>query len=252
MFGLVDRFFAKKWNKSPIKRDWNWGPRITGNDSEEVWYCFIPSQVMNSDSLRSRLVPKAGKIIVYTTSFRNMISSDTQRTIKIFQDIYHDAKKRMLADLKEKKKINLLGISLGSFFSVRLAHDIPGGKINSLISIVGGSHPGKAAWDSIATSGVVRDSKHETAEDYEKVFAEFSPLIYFQGIRAEKILARFGRFDSIIPYQPYGKELRDALKGMNASYKDIKTYWWVGHVTSIFLSSKEKIYDKLRKVRRAK
>ena len=118
MFGLVDRFFVKKWSSRPIKKDWKWGPAINGKDSGEVWYCFVPSQVMNSESLRSRLIPLQGKVVVYMTSYRNMIFPDAKKTRKIFQDIYRDAKKRMLDDLKKGMKINLVGISLGSFLGL--------------------------------------------------------------------------------------------------------------------------------------
>lgn len=244
MFGFVDRFFVKRWNSKSFQEKWDWKPEVVEGDSDEVWYCFVPSEVMNSNSLKSRLVPAKGAAVVYTSSYRAMIFSDANKTKRIFEKIYRDAKERMLKDFKKGKKINLAGISLGNIFSVRLAHDIP--EVKRFISIVGGVHPGRVAWHSIATSWIVRKSKYKSAKEYGEAIAEFAPLRYFENLHVDKIFARFGGFDLIVPYNPYGKELKNALKNLKASSKDIKTYWWADHVTSIFLASKEKMYDKLK------
>ncbi len=245
MFGLLDRFYVRRWNRLPPKSDWKWFPKIIDGSSREVWYCFVPGSVWNNFSLKKNLLPQRGRKVIYTSSYRNMIFADAKKTRDIFEEIYLDARKRLVKDFKQGKRINLLGISLGNIVSVRLAHEVPGLEIENFVSIVGGLHPGKIAWNSLATRKLVRKG-NKTEGSYRKVFSEFSASEFSQGLKAGKIFARFGRFDLVIPYRHYGKELKDALRNSDAEIKNIRTYWWADHVTSIFLASKEKIYDKLK------
>ena len=65
---------------------------------------------------------------------------------------------------------------------------------------------------------------------------EFSPVNYTRGISVRHIFARFGSSDLLIPYNPNGKELAEALKQVDAQEIDLRVYPYLDHCSTLSLS----------------
>ena len=162
------------------------------------------------------------------------------------REIYDDAVGKINEDLSKGMEISLLGISLGNVISTRLAGSLNNGIIKNLVSLVGGARLGLSALDSLQTGPIAKSSGVATKEEYEVMLKEFSPVEYTNRIKPENIFARFGSADLMIRYNPHGRDLKKALDGMNAERKNIKTYLFADHSSSIILSSKAGIHDTIK------
>ncbi|MBU0958365.1 MAG: hypothetical protein KKB31_00325 [Nanoarchaeota archaeon] len=246
MFGILDRYYVGR-KKGVIGEDIDWSARIndsgTSNDS---WYCFVPKLVMKNGFVWRGLVPHEGRVVVYTTSYINLIVPNAVKTRDNLRVIYDDAIKKMQQDSSRGRKINVLGVSIGNVLSVRLANEVSGSRINRLVSIVGGGFLGRSAWDSIATRDVAQNSGCDSVEEYEEILAEFGPAYYLPNIFAEKVFARFGGNDLMIRYNPHGMELRNSLEKMEAHSRDIKTYKRFDHSSTILRTSWEKLHERVK------
>src|SRR3989344_9311843 len=140
MFGVLDRIYT--WRKRDVTwEDVDWTPQITVHDnSNDSWYCFVPKIVMNREGVRLGLLPQSGKVVAYTTSYVNLVVPDAERTRDNLREPYYDAIAKINDDLKEGRTINVLGVSIGNVLSFRCAGNVPEGRINNLVSIVGGSN----------------------------------------------------------------------------------------------------------------
>lgn len=240
MVAILDRVYARKKKregysepKSPTE------PNVSCQDpANESWYCFVP-RIVNTKLFSNGLTPQKGRVSVYTVSSFNIMHPDPEVTVSRLRKIYDDANSRIDNDLQAGSTINLLGISLGNVLSIRAAAYIPRGKLRNLVSIVGGGRLGLSAWDSILARDIVRSSEL-SAQEYEKGVSEFSPIHYTGEIFPEKIFARFGASDLLIPSQ-HGRELAGALEKVDCT-KDIRTYPLADHCLTMFLSSRAKVF----------
>ena len=242
MFGIVDRLYARS-KQGITHEDVDWKPEVEQeiifNDG---WYCFVPKIVSRNKTIRDGILPKKGKITVYTISSVNLIVPDVDETLENLREIYHDALLRMNQDIRQGKRISCLGVSLGNVLSIRLAHDLHGRNLRSLVSLVGSTRLGFSAWNSNLTGSVVRKSGIGSVQEYERRIEEFSPINYLRGLKPRRVFARFGAHDLAIPYKPYGRELRMHLEGLEARSEDIKTYSFADHCSTIFFASRAGIH----------
>jgi len=246
MFGLADRLYVrKKWEI--IREDIDWHPVTKSfNSSNDSWYCFVPKIVIRDERVKVGILPKTGKLTYYIVSSINLTTSNPQEMLRGLREIYDDAVGKIKEDLFKGMKISLLGISLGNVISTRLAGSLNNGKIKNLVSLVGGARLGLSAWDSLQTGRIAQNSGVTTKEEYEEILKEFSPIEYTSGINPDNIFARFGSADLMIRYNPHGKDLRRALESIGAGRKDIKTYLFADHSSSIILSSMAGIHDTIK------
>ncbi|MEK6925955.1 MAG: hypothetical protein AABW50_01610 [Nanoarchaeota archaeon] len=241
MFGILDRLYVMG-KKKVFHEDIDWRAQITDDNFCESWYCFVPKVVAKKEKIRKGILPQKGKVSVYTTSYVNLIVPNAIQTRDNLREIYYDSLDRMSEDVEQGRKISVLGVSIGNVLSVRLASEVPYGKLNSLVSIVGGGRLGMSAWDSIATKSAAQNSGFSKVEEYEEVLSEFAPIKYLGKIHAERVFARFGSSDLMIRYNPHGQQLRQGLENMDSDVKDIKTYLWADHSSTILKASGEEIY----------
>ena len=246
MFGILDRLYARS-KRRVTREEVDWKPQINVYDnSDETYYCFVPKIVMGNDKIGAGILPENGKVIAYTTSYINLVVPDAEKTRNNLRAIYYNALAKINDDIKEGRKISVLGVSIGNVLSFRCAGNVPMGRIANLISIVGGSHLGFSAWDSVATSRTAQNSGCTNVEEYENILSEFAPIKYAGDIHAKRIFARFGSSDLMIRYKPHGRKLEEALNSMDAPHKNIKTYRWADHSSAILRASREGIHDNLK------
>ncbi len=245
MFGILDRLYViGKRGVTHEEVDWTAQVDFPSN-SNDSWYCFVPKLVMRNEKVREGILPKDGKVVDYTVSYVNLLVPNAEQTRDNLRQIYHDAMIRINGDLDRGRTVSVLGVSIGNVLSVRCAGNLPGKKVNNLISLVGGSRLGFSAWDSIATSHIAQASGLDVYQ-YEDVLREFAPIENIKGVSANRVIARFGSSDLMIRYRPHGKELERALKSMNAAHKDVKTYLWSDHSSAILRASREGFHDNLK------
>ena len=246
MFGILDRLYVRG-KKGVTHEEVNWNPEVTVYDDSNIsWYCFVPKVVMRDGGVKRGILPQTGKVTSYTTSYVNLLAFDAIQTRDNLRQIYFDAMTKINEDLDSGRDISVIGVSIGNVLSLRCAGEVPEGKINTLVSIAGGSNLGLSAWDSIATKDIAQNSGCATVDEYESILSEFAPILYVPQIRAERVVARFGSSDLMIRYKPHGRKLEDALRSMNAPHKDIKTYLWADHSFAILRASREGLHDNLK------
>lgn len=241
MVSILDRLYTqKKKHEGYSESEPPLEPNILYQDqTTESWYCFVPRAV-NKRSLAKGLIPKNGKVSVYTISSFNIMNPDPEITTSKLRKIYDDANFRINHDIQNGLTINLLGVSLGNVLSVRVATNVQEGKLRRLVSIVGGGKLGLSAWDSILTKNIVRSSVL-SAQEYEKRVSEFSPIHYVGEINPQEIFARFGSSDLLIPYK-YGKELAQGLEKIDCD-QNIRTYPYADHCTAMFFASLGRVHN---------
>ena len=236
MFGIFDRHYARKRLRKK-ENDINGKSRVEQNeDFTESWYCFVPEIVSENNFLRRRILPNHGKRTIYTICSSAIIVPDPMETLARLKEIYDESITRMRADIISGKIINLMGISLGNVLSIRACNELPKGSVENLVSLVGGGRLGFSAWDSILTRHVSQQSCCHSAQEYEMKLEEFSPVNYTRGISVRHIFARFGSSDLLIPYNPNGKELAEALKQVDAQEIDLRVYPYLDHCSTLSLS----------------
>ena len=168
MFGILDRMYVRGKN-GVIHEEVGWKPQITTHDNSNIsWYCFVPKVVVRDKRIREGLLPKSGKVTVYTTSYVNLLAFDVHQTLENLRISYSDSIPRIDDDIKEGRGLGFLGASIGNVLSMRCAGESSGGKINFLVSIVGGSNLGFSDWDSIATTHIAQNSGCDSVEEYEE------------------------------------------------------------------------------------
>lgn len=241
MVSILDRLYVqKKKQEGYSEPEPPLEPNIFYQDqTAESWYCFVPRAV-NKRLLARGLIPKNGKVSVYTISSFNIMNLDPEVTISKLRRIYDDANFRINQDVQNGLTISLLGVSLGNVLSIRAATNVQEGKLGRLVSIVGGDRLGLSAWDSILMKNIVR-SPVLSAQEYEKRVSEFSPIHYVREINPQKIFARFGLSDLVVSYK-YGKGLAQGFERIDCD-QDIRTYSYADHCTTIFLSSLDGVYN---------
>lgn len=245
MFGILDKSYVA-YKKRFARKKVEWKPSIFNFDnSDDAWYCFVPTFVLKNKNLREGILPQKGKVVVYTLYYSDIIVPDAVRTRDNLREIYFDAMTRVLKDMNSYQ-INLVGISLGNVEAMRVGANLPGGRVRNLVSLVGGAKLGFSSWNSIATQHIARNSGCASVLEYEGILREFSPIHYVSNINTEKVFARFGKEDLMIRYNPHGKELEGALRNMNSHEKDIKVYHFMDHCSSIILSSMAGIHDRIK------
>lgn len=239
MLGLLDRGYAL-WNKIGPKKITSWAPTIVDDGIGEKWYCFVPKTILANKKLRDRLIPNKGNVVIYQVSYNNLMVNDVNETLSNLKAVYEDAILKIQEDVRLSRKINLLGISLGNIFAFRVLGEIK--NVKNLVSLVGGGRFGASAWDSILTKNIARNSGCDSIENYEKTLERFSPVNYVKGVRVENLFARFGGWDLAIPYQPHGKELKNGLSKIKVDKKDVKTYKFTDHLSTLLCLCEENIY----------
>lgn len=245
MFGILDRLYARG-KKGVTHEEVDWTPQVDfPSNSNDAWYCFVPKLVMRNERVREGILPKDGKVVAYTVSYVNLLVPDAFQTRDNLREIYSDAMMGINEDLDQGRRISVLGVSIGNVLSVRCASNVPGKRVNNLISLVGGSRLGFSAWDSIATSHIAQASGLDVYQ-YENVLREFAPIENIKGVNAARVIARFGSSDLMIRYRPHGQELERALVSMSADHKDVKTYLWADHSSAILRASREGFHDNLK------
>jgi hypothetical protein len=245
--GLLDDLYSwKKTRPEYTEPMTDWGPEIIENSQTNMeWYCFTPRIVNEVEFMRRRIIPREGKVHIYTISSFDIVQPNPDLTIERLTGIYEDSMRRIDEALKKKRRLNFLGISLGNVLSIRIAGNI-NTKIEKLISIVGGGRLGACTQDSILT-GKVAAKSNENPEKYRKKLTVFDPIKYVDGINAGEILMRFGSTDGLIPYNPHGKELRVKLQERGekiGSRVNGITYPYADHCSSLFLAALEKVNRK--------
>jgi len=240
MLGLADRLytFTKRF-KSLRELDVDWRPEVTHyNGSNNSWFCFVPRNVARLPMLRKGLIPSEGEVTIYKMYSLGLIKPNLQQTREGLQDIYEDAMERMNDALQQGHTINILSISLGHAIAIKAAGSIDA-KVGTILSLVGSGHLGLAAWDSILTGEVARQSGCNSALEYEKELSAFSAINYAGGVVADNILVRLGTRDLLVPFK-YGQELARSLQQrceQHCSEFNYREYNGADHSTAIFLSA---------------
>jgi|SRR3989344_7698570 len=243
MFGIADRLYARK-KRGIAHEDVDWKPQTEqGIIFKDSWYCFVPKIVTRNQAIGNGILPKEGKVTTYTISSINLIVPDVEETLGNLREIYNDALSRINDDMSKGKRISLLGVSLGNVISMRLASVLPGKNPRNLVSLVGSTRLGLSAWNSNLIGHIARQSGFGSAEEYERRVEEFSPINYLNGLNPRRIFSRFGSYDLAIPYAPEGKELKTSLERLETKFRDIRTYSFADHCSSIFLSSRAGIHS---------
>ncbi|PIN89811.1 hypothetical protein COU61_02990 [Candidatus Pacearchaeota archaeon CG10_big_fil_rev_8_21_14_0_10_35_13] len=238
MFGFFDKHYTQRQLRNPIERDVNENPKVEYNGNhQESWYCFVPRIISDINYFSKTILPQNGKRTIYTISSQKIMVSDPLETVVKLRAIYENSIKRMQTDIGSGLAINLMGISLGNVLSIRLAANLPKGKVKKLVSLVGGAQLGLSAWDSILTGHTARQSGCRTPNEYERKLEEFSPINYTENLTLGSIFSRFGSSDLLIPFQPHGKKLAEALAKTRTEKIDVRTYPFADHSSAIFLSS---------------
>ena len=245
MSGILDRAYARS-KRGLAHENVDWHPIVQDNPLPPIWYCFVPKIVVRDKGLREGILPKEGKVVTYVISSLNLVASDAEQFMCNLRQIYDDAMEKINEDLKQWRDINLLGISLGNVLSCKIANSLPNKKVKNLVSLVGGGRLGSSTWNSIMTSHIAKSSGCKSVQEYEGLVQEFSPLNNLEGVNAQRLFARFGSSDLLIPYNPDGKELRNSLENLKVNEKDIKTYPFADHCSALFFSSKAGIHDKVK------
>ncbi|MEK6918152.1 MAG: hypothetical protein AABW51_04350 [Nanoarchaeota archaeon] len=80
MFGILDRLYVNS-KKGISHENVDWKPLVlyVGNSSN-AWYCFVPKLVLRNKKLREGILPREGKIVVYTLPYLNFIVPDVVKT----------------------------------------------------------------------------------------------------------------------------------------------------------------------------
>jgi hypothetical protein len=245
MFGLLDRLytFRKLRNEgAPLcgTTGTDHRPEVISHDDDsgKVWFCFVPRLVSSSRILRRGIIPMEGTVYLYTLNSSYFVRPSTKETLCRIDRIYNDAFGRINALPNSTKSVNLLGVSLGNVLSVRLAGSLRR-SLDQLVVIVGGSHFGLGAWDSILTGHIAQNSGSESRDSYEQELAVYSPIHYVERIRAEKITVRLGKRDLLIPFvhgQILERELEKRSEHLKCTF-DSKSYQFAGHSITIFFAA---------------
>lgn len=247
MFGLIDHCYARiKLRKGGNLNEVGWTPENlsfpnVGSD-KVLWLCFVPSMVTRNLFIRRGTLPRNGNVLIYTISSFLLIRPDPRDILVLLNEIYTHALSRLTEALEAGFQLNLLGVSLGNVLAMRLAKTV--GKINTLVSIVGGNKLGLSAWDSNLTRAITRHSGCSSAEEYESKVAEFSPCHYIPNLHAKKIFARRGTHDLLIPSR-YGRYLESQLiaRGLEIGAKvNHKVYLGADHGSAMFRTALENYF----------
>jgi hypothetical protein len=145
--------------------------------------------------------------------------------------------------VKKGYSINLIGLSLGNIFAIKVAGDLK--RVNNIVSIVRGAKLGSSAWKSALTS-VVLGKNGNTMKTYEKGVSSYNPISHVSKINAKKVLIRLGAMDKLIPFEE-GKKLAEAfLKRAKKSnlIVDYKVFKLADHCSAMFFYSLECIVKK--------
>lgn len=239
MWGVLDRLYAfyEIGRLNQIQKQ-NFKPEIKKHNSEkEIWICFVPVSVSSDSIFRRGILPEKGVSIIYTINSIYMIKSDSKKTISNLDKIYNDAIMRLKGFEKKGYSINLLGVSLGNIFSIRLASEVK--NLGEIVSIVGGANLGASAFGSVLTSRVLE--KCTDSNKYRRDLSAYDPIRYVPRINAKSIILRLGKMDRLIPFNE-GKKLAESFLKIASKKRikiDYKFFRWADHCSSMFFYSLE-------------
>ncbi len=200
----------KRWAKEIIDR----------GGSDEVWVCFLGWRTSISMARKLNLLPKKGKIIIYSEP-NALVNSDPNEAKKLFLELYADVRKHL------KKGVNVFSISLGNMHGFYVASNY---EVKRFVSLLPGPELGRNIWKSCAFHGICKKAKdlHFTQKEYDKILRDFECDHNYSKLPKNSVFY-ISKGDEYIPSEDQLELIREIRKSHN--YRKI-SYFYFGHILS--------------------
>jgi len=227
---LLDRIFVACSNRNGKLPSQIESHTFRNEDTNSNWVCFVPEFCYRVPFIRRRLIPEGIDMDIYILP-KTAVQPNPELTHKFLDDILSTAIKKQ-NQFYLKKRVNVLGISLGNVLAFRFTEHF---QVNKLISVVPGSRLAECIWEGIATNKIAQNSGR-ILRDYQTSLTDYNPIESVPRVNPAISEIYLGMRDLIIPFNR-GDELAKTMLGRHKTNVQYNKY--SGHVETIISFSKE-------------
>ncbi|MDO8628445.1 MAG: hypothetical protein Q7R56_01690 [Nanoarchaeota archaeon] len=223
MLGIIDYVYASL-NRS--LRESVPPPFVRGDGND--WFCFFPTFVLKNQWWLDAFSPP-GRCHVFPVTARYHMRADPGESLLRLDHTFGQA----VEQVPQGKRVNVMGISLGSPLAVRLAAQVD---LDHLVLVVPGDRLGPCAWESRLTGPWVREFAGGV-DVYAAALRVYDPVEYVDGISPKKITLYLGGCDTFIRARG-GVELAARLSAVHQNV-EVKRYPLADHSAALFFAARD-------------
>jgi hypothetical protein len=230
MFGLLDWIEIKREQMGRQKISKRPKIKIVENGSDELWLCFLPWHMNIKFAEKIGLFPKDKNLIV-AWKFNCLMNEDPHETLKNLKSI----EKRISREVKKfkgKKKMCVLGISLGNYPAVYMANRL---KTEKMVLVAPGDKLGMCIFTGDKTKKLASKiiKRRCSIKSYDRVLKGTNPIENLKNLPTGNIFVHLAMWDRFIKTKE-GIILIEEMTKLGKMPKVCK-YHFLGHAETVLL-----------------
>jgi hypothetical protein len=189
-------------------------------------------KIKNFWIVKNKIIRESHSFLGYEFT-EEILSSDVDLTKRNFYKIKETVRSDIdnLVEKYNLKKINFIGVSLGSVLTLMIAREIK--NIQKIILIATSYNLAESVWKGALTKNIRQklESQGGNLENLKEAWKDLAPENNIKDLNAEKIYVEISKMDKIVPYN-HGKKMVELFNKRNCPIT-LKENRFFGHALTL-------------------